>query len=289
MASDRVYELAKELGVDSKTILTELAAMGEFPRSADSKLEAPVVRRLKQRLASQTASQALPTIAINDIGSEEEFLAAIDATIKYFSDGDLVEGTVVGVHRDKVLVDIGYKMEGVIPSGELSGGDDVDPRDVVRTGEHIEAYVLQKEDREGRLILSKTRARYEPIQNAGSESQDEEEDVASHGRRDAPPGRPSAQTSEASELESMRELLASWDAVRRLVPENQDSVSFLASRTGPRRDVIHQVRRTRNQYAHPDDGWPGPYDVDLALATARELLRRLQLPSRNRRHYDPEG
>src|SRR5660398_91187 len=102
-----------------------------------------------------------PQVAINDIGSEEDFLAAIDATIKYFNDGDIVEGTVVKVDRDEVLLDIGYKTEGVIPSRELSIKHDVDPDDVVKVGDAIEALVLQKEDKEGRLILSKKRAQYE--------------------------------------------------------------------------------------------------------------------------------
>src|SRR5208283_2911097 len=102
-----------------------------------------------------------PRVAVNGIGSEEAFLAAIDETIKYFNDGDIVEGTVVKVDRDEVLLDIGYKTEGVIPSRELSIKHDVDPHDVVKTGEHIEALVLQKEDKEGRLILSKKRAQYE--------------------------------------------------------------------------------------------------------------------------------
>ncbi len=56
-----------------------------------------------------------PQVAINDIGSAEDFLAAIDKTIKYFNDGDIVEGTIVKVDRDEVLLDIGYKTEGVIP------------------------------------------------------------------------------------------------------------------------------------------------------------------------------
>ncbi|WP_026422252.1 30S ribosomal protein S1 [Actinokineospora inagensis] len=100
-------------------------------------------------------------VAINDIGTEEEFLAAIDATIKYFNDGDIVEGTIVKVDRDEVLLDIGYKTEGVIPSRELSIKHDVDPADVVSVGDEVEALVLQKEDKEGRLILSKKRAQYE--------------------------------------------------------------------------------------------------------------------------------
>jgi small subunit ribosomal protein S1 len=102
-----------------------------------------------------------PQVAVNDIGSEEDFLAAIDATIKYFNDGDIVEGTIVKVDRDEVLLDIGYKTEGVIPSRELSIKHDVDPSEVVTVGDKVEALVLQKEDKEGRLILSKKRAQYE--------------------------------------------------------------------------------------------------------------------------------
>ncbi|MFC0580931.1 30S ribosomal protein S1 [Micrococcoides hystricis] len=102
-----------------------------------------------------------PPVAINDIGTSDDFAAAIDETIKYFNDGDLVEGTIVKVDRDEVLLDIGYKTEGVIPSRELSIKHDVDPDDVVAVGDTVEALVLTKEDKEGRLILSKKRAQYE--------------------------------------------------------------------------------------------------------------------------------
>ncbi|QCB93496.1 30S ribosomal protein S1 [Cellulomonas shaoxiangyii] len=110
---------------------------------------------------STPAKPATPQVAVNDIGSAEDFLAAIDATIKYFNDGDIVEGTIVKVDRDEVLLDIGYKTEGVIPSRELSIKHDVDPGEVVQVGDQVEALVLQKEDKEGRLILSKKRAQYE--------------------------------------------------------------------------------------------------------------------------------
>ncbi len=72
-----------------------------------------------------------------------------------------MEGVVVKVDRDEVLLDIGYKSEGVIPAKELSIRHDVDPGEVVHVGDHIEALVLQTEDKEGRLILSKKRAQYE--------------------------------------------------------------------------------------------------------------------------------
>ena len=107
------------------------------------------------------SSSRVAIVAVNDIGSAEDFLAAVDETIKYFGDGDLVSGTIVKVDRDEVLLDIGYKTEGVIPSRELSIKHDVDPNEVVSVGDEIEALVLQKEDKEGRLILSKKRAQYE--------------------------------------------------------------------------------------------------------------------------------
>ena len=108
-----------------------------------------------------TSSTEASAVAVDDIGTPEAFLAAVDATIKYFNDGDIVSGTVVKVDRDEVLLDIGYKTEGVIPSKELSIKHDVDPFDVVSVGDEIEALVQQKEDKEGRLILSKKRAQYE--------------------------------------------------------------------------------------------------------------------------------
>ena len=91
----------------------------------------------------------------------EELVKAIEESLKDFKDGDLVEGTIVKVDRDEVLLDIGYKSEGVIPAKELSIRQDVDPSEVVKVGDHVEALVLQKEDKEGRLILSKKRAQYE--------------------------------------------------------------------------------------------------------------------------------
>jgi small subunit ribosomal protein S1 len=100
-------------------------------------------------------------IAVNDIGSAEDFLAAVEKTLKFFNDGDLIEGTVVKIDRDEVLLDVGYKTEGVIPSRELSIRHDADPSEIVSVGDTIEALVLQKEDKEGRLILSKKRAQYE--------------------------------------------------------------------------------------------------------------------------------
>jgi small subunit ribosomal protein S1 len=91
----------------------------------------------------------------------EELVEAMEASLHDFKDGDIVEGEIVKIDRDEVLLDIGYKSEGVIPAKELSIRHDVDPNEVVHVGDRVEALVLQKEDKEGRLILSKKRAQYE--------------------------------------------------------------------------------------------------------------------------------
>jgi len=99
-------------------------------------------------------------ILADDVGSIS-FEDAIAGTIVEFEDGDIVTGTIVKVDRDEVLLDIGFKSEGVIPSRELSIRNDVDPAEIVAIGDAIEALVLQKEDADGRLVLSKKRAQYE--------------------------------------------------------------------------------------------------------------------------------
>lgn len=98
--------------------------------------------------------------------TEEEMNQLIDGTITDFDEGTLVTGSVVKIEHDEVLLDIGFKSEGVIPSRELSIRKDANPADIVELGEEIEALVLQKEDKDGRLVLSKKRAEYERSWNA---------------------------------------------------------------------------------------------------------------------------
>jgi small subunit ribosomal protein S1 len=120
--------------------------------------EAPAVEEAAP--AEEAPAAATPAAPERDL-TPEELIAAMEASFKDFNDGDIVDGEVVKIDRDEVLLDIGYKSEGVIPSKELSIRHDVDPNEVVKVGDKIEALVLQKEDKEGRLILSKKRAQYE--------------------------------------------------------------------------------------------------------------------------------
>ena len=109
------------------------------------------------RMSDQTFAVTFEQVNL----SEDEMEKFIDTTLTSFEDGDLVKGTVVKIEHDEVLVDIGYKSEGVIPVRELTIRKDANPADLVSEGDEIEALVLQKEDKEGRLILSKKRAEYE--------------------------------------------------------------------------------------------------------------------------------
>ena len=98
---------------------------------------------------------------VPDDMTAEDFAAAVEQTVFEFKEGDIVAGVVVRIDPDEVLVDIGYKSEGVIPPHELSVRNNSNPSDVVTVGEEIETLVLQKEDDQGRLVLSKKRAQYE--------------------------------------------------------------------------------------------------------------------------------
>ena len=82
-------------------------------------------------------------VTVDDLGMS--FADAIAGTLVDVEDGQLVSGTVVKIDRDEVLLDIGYKSEGVIPARELSIRNDINPHEIVSMGERVEALVLQKE------------------------------------------------------------------------------------------------------------------------------------------------
>ena len=119
----------------------------------------PVRKRPRGDRPAISAPKTIDDVA--DDLSADDFAAAVEQTVFEFKEGDIVVGTVVRIDPDEVLVDIGYKSEGVIPPHELSVRNNANPNDVVKVGEEIETLVLQKEDDQGRLVLSKKRAQYE--------------------------------------------------------------------------------------------------------------------------------
>ena len=104
-----------------------------------------------------------PTNVVNlpDSIAPEDFPEVLEQTMVNFANGDIIEGTVVSVTRNEIMVDVGYKSEGVIPSRELSAQKDKDPRSILNIGDQVQALVINKEDDDGRLLLSVKRAKYE--------------------------------------------------------------------------------------------------------------------------------
>jgi small subunit ribosomal protein S1 len=127
---------------------------GDQPE-AQSEAAAPAPRYQEREALVAPDLSDLP----DDIG--DDFEKAIAATVLEFREGDIVEGTIVSVDSEGALVDIGYKSEGFIPTRELSIRNNIDPEETVAIGDRVESVVLDKEDDEGRLILSKKRAMYE--------------------------------------------------------------------------------------------------------------------------------
>jgi small subunit ribosomal protein S1 len=155
--TDAVDEGAAPNVADSEPEAVADEAPGESaPEAIEEPKELPTPRGERPALS---APKEIADVA--DDLSADDFAAAIEQTVFEFKEGDIVAGTVVRVDPDEVLVDIGYKSEGVIPPNELSVRNSVDPSDIVKVGDEIEALVLQKEDDQGRLVLSKKRAQYE--------------------------------------------------------------------------------------------------------------------------------
>ena len=110
-------------------------------------------------------------------GPDGELIPDYESTFPTINEGEVVHGTVVRVDKDEVLVDIGYKSEGVIPVSELSIRRSVNPADEVSLGDEIAALVMTKEDADGRLILSKKRARFEIAWKAIEQAHEQGEPV----------------------------------------------------------------------------------------------------------------
>jgi small subunit ribosomal protein S1 len=128
---------------------------------------------------TNTTENASRPLTMKDFFKEEngEIVPIDESVLIDFKDGDIVEGDVVRIDKDEVLVDIGYKSEGLIPANELSIRKGAPPQEIVELGQHIEALVLQKEDADGRLILSAKRAAFEKAWNRIEEAYTEQRTV----------------------------------------------------------------------------------------------------------------
>jgi small subunit ribosomal protein S1 len=160
--SAQVEELAEAPTTADPTDTPDL--LEEFPAPGEPASESPSIDPDDVNESTPSGGrEALVAPDLSDLPDDigDDFERAIAATVLEFKEGDIVEGTVVSVDADGAMIDIGYKSEGLIPTRELSIRNNVDPNDAVQVGDRVEAVVLNKEDDEGRLILSKKRAMYE--------------------------------------------------------------------------------------------------------------------------------
>ncbi len=109
-----------------------------------------------------TAEEPAPPPPPRELGPEpttmEELLAEQESDIKSFKHGDVVEGTVVRIDKDEILVDIGAKSEGVVSNRELFGRHGGEGQAPLAIGDTVLVYVLQPESPEGHAVLSLRRA-----------------------------------------------------------------------------------------------------------------------------------
>ena len=102
---------------------------------------------------STTAESADAPEATPEITEIESLEEAYDNSLKAFSEGEIVKGTVINVDHDEVMVDIGFKSEGYIPVSEFPVSAESAP--TVNVGDQIDVYIVRREDSEGQLVLSK--------------------------------------------------------------------------------------------------------------------------------------
>jgi len=84
-----------------------------------------------------------------------EMIEDIDKSMKKLKNGDIIKGKVIKVTENEVLVNIGYMADGIISKEELSDDENIDPRDILKADDEIDVYVLQVDDEEGNVVLSK--------------------------------------------------------------------------------------------------------------------------------------
>src|SRR5829696_872478 len=164
-ASSRATASPAKLAPQIRTSQSRFRGVRSAPRfvARTGTARRPYCARLSRLMATDTTTDARVVDGSDGLLLEidGQVVPNYDATLRHFDEGDVVTGKVVRIDNDEVLVDIGYKSEGVIPSNELSIRKSVDPHDEVELGEEVDALVLTKEDQDGRLIMSKKRARFE--------------------------------------------------------------------------------------------------------------------------------
>ena len=86
--------------------------------------------------------------------SEMSFEQMLEESLKTIRNGEVVEGTVIDVKPDEIILNIGYKSDGIITRNEYTNEPNVDLTTVVSVGDTMEAKVVKVNDGEGQVLLS---------------------------------------------------------------------------------------------------------------------------------------
>ncbi len=188
---DRTAVLAARADLSSAHFREEYCAMTDEKNELEQSVEAtapeqeePVQEAEVEVVAeveTEVVAEAEPTVEVTEPVVETEVEQApvepeakpdvhYSDSFKGLSRGDLVEGVVVHIDKDGVLVDVGQKSEGIIRPGELSAQRIDSPEEVVSVGDTVKVMVMESEDREGNIILSKKRADFEKAWDRVQES-----------------------------------------------------------------------------------------------------------------------
>ena len=89
--------------------------------------------------------------------SDPSFEEMLEQSFKTIHNGEVVTGSVIGVKPDQIILNIGYKSDGIITRNEYSNDNTIDLREAVHEGDQIDAKVLKVNDGEGQVLLSSKR------------------------------------------------------------------------------------------------------------------------------------
>jgi small subunit ribosomal protein S1 len=155
-AADAPEAVADEPAADDAAAADSAGTSEEAPQAIAESAEAPAEAAAEQEPVVEKAP-ARPVPTGPEPTTMEELLAEQDADIKSFKHGDVVEGSVVRIDKDEILVDIGAKSEGVVSNRELFGRS-TEAQPALNVGDTVLVYVLQPESPEGHVVLSLRRA-----------------------------------------------------------------------------------------------------------------------------------
>jgi 4-hydroxy-3-methylbut-2-enyl diphosphate reductase len=139
----------------------EPAMQAEEPAvQADAAAEEPAMQAEEpagEAAWAEPAEQASESVSEEKSADSEsaDFMAEIDKSFVYIKRGQIVSGTVVQISDNELCVNIGYKSDGILKKENLTATGDVDPADMFKVGDEIEAEVVTLNDGEGNVVLSR--------------------------------------------------------------------------------------------------------------------------------------